>query len=221
MKLSAATISILENYASINGNLIINPGNMLKTMHENRTIFANAQIDEVFDRQFGIYDLKEFLATLAMFKNPSLTFNDEYIDIVDDDDPTIHTKYWSADVDILTKIPELKQLPAPSVVFNISNVNFKRIQKAAAVLKCPDLVFEGKDGKIVANVCTLGNNGTKNDFTIVLEDNYIGEDFNVHLKQDKLMIIGGDYRCELIMNKIIELNHTEREVKYLITLDVN
>ena len=220
MKLSAGSINILENYASINGNLIINPGNMLKTMHACRTIFANAQVDEVFDRTFGIYDLKEFLATLAMFKNPDLTFNDQYVDIVDEDDPTIHTKYWSADVDILTKIPELKQLPAPSVVFNISNINFKRIQKAAAVLKCPDIVFEGGGGKIVAKVCNLSN-ATKNDFTVVLEDNYTGEDFNVHLKQDKLMIIGGDYRCELIMNKIVQLNHTEREVKYLITLDVN
>ncbi len=220
MKLSAATINILENYASINGNLIIQKGNTLKTMHTCRTIFANAQVDEVFDRTFGIYDLKEFLATLAMFKNPDLTFNDQYVDIVDEDDPTIHTKYWSADVDILTKIPELKQLPAPSVVFNISNINFKRIQKAAAVLKCPDIVFEGGGGKIVAKVCNLSN-ATKNDFTVVLEDNYTGEDFNVHLKQDKLMIIGGDYRCELIMNKIVQLNHTEREVKYLITLDVN
>ena len=137
MKLSSNTITLLENYASINGNLIITPGNMLKTMHACRTIF----------------DLKEFLATLAMFKNPDLTFNDQYVDIVDEDDPTIHTKYWSADTDILTQIPELKQLPSPSVVFNISNINFKRIQKAAAVLKCPDIVFEGKDGKIVAKVC--------------------------------------------------------------------
>ena len=220
MKLSSNTITLLENYASINGNLIITPGNMLKTMHACRTIFANAQVEEVFDRTFGIYDLKEFLATLAMFKNPDLTFNDQYVDIVDEDDPTIHTKYWSADTDILTQIPELTQLPSPSVVFNISNINFKRIQKAAAVLKCPDIVFEGKDGKIVAKVCNL-TNATKNDFTVVLEDNFTGEDFNVHLKQDKLMIINGDYRCELIMNKIIELNHTEREVKYLITLDVN
>ena len=221
MKLSNTTLAILKNFSEINSNLTINPGNELKTIHVPPTIYATAQVEEVFDKVFGIYDLKNFLATLAMFKNPDLTFNDNYIDIIDDDDPSIRTKYWNMDVNVLTKLPQLKQFPDPVTTFKITNLNFKRIQRACNTLKCPDVVFEGKDGKIVAIVCDLANNTqNKNSFTAILHDDYTGPDFNVHLKQEKLMIIDGDYACSLIMDKLIKLNHAEKPIEYVVTLDI-
>lgn len=218
MKLSANTLTILKNFADINSNLTIRPGNTLKTIHVPPTIYATAQVEETFDRTFGVYDLKEFLATLAMFKNPSLTFTDEYIEIVDDDDASIKTQYWSADVKILTEVPALKAFPQPTTTFMLTNVNFKRIEKACSILKCPDVVIKGGEGKIVATVCDLSN-GTKNSFAVTLEDNYTGPEFNVHVRQEKLMNIDGDYTCNLINNQLIEMNHTSKNVQYVVTLD--
>lgn len=222
MKLSNTTLTILKNYAEINSNLIINPGNVLKTIHTPPTIYATAQIEEVFDKVFGIYDLKEFLATLAMFKNPDLTFNENCVDIIDLDDPNIRTKYWSADTKILTPLPTLKAFPDPIATFTISNLSFKRIQKATATLKCPDVVLKGeKGGAVQAIVCDLGTNTkNKNSFTVKLSDSYEGESFDVHLKQEKLMIIDGDYHCSVIAGKLIKLNHTEKNIEYVVTLDV-
>lgn len=219
MKLSTNTLSILKNFAEINSNLIINPGNVLKTIHVPPTIYATAHVEEVFDQQFGIYDLKEFLATLAMFKNPTLTFNDKFIDIVDDDDPSIRTKYWSADIKILKEVPTLKQLPEATTSFTITNHNFKRIERACSILKCPDVKFIGDQGTISAVVCDLANS-TKNTFTVVLQNEYTGPNFEVHLRQEKLMIIDGDYTCDLIGDQLIRLNHNDKNVQYVVTLDV-
>ncbi len=219
MKLSANTISILENFASINGNLTINPGNTIQTMHANKTIFATAQLEEMFDRQFGIYDLKMFLSTLAMFKNPSLTFSDHYVDIIDDDDSSIHTRYWSSDIDLLTKIPTLKQMPDPIVTFELSSINIKRVLKATSVLGVQHILFEGKDGKIT--VTAFDNSKvTNNDFTVILDENYQGPDFKARILKDKMVAINGDYFCSLIANKIIKMTNKSRPVEYVITLDI-
>jgi len=220
MQLSANTLTVLKNFSEINSNLTIQPGNALKTVHQPPTIYATATVEEVFDKTFGIYDLKNFLATLAMFQDPELTFNDNYVDIIDKSDNSIRTKYWNMDISVLTKVPALKAFPDPVTTFKITNLNFKRIQRACATLKCPDVVFEGKDGVIQAIVCDLSNSSqNKNSFTAVLQEEYSGPEFSVHLKQEKLMIIDGDYNCDLIANKIIKLSHTERAVEYVITLD--
>ena len=220
MKLSNDTLRILKNFAEINGNLTITKGNMLETVHVPPTIYAKATISEVFETNFGIYDLKEFIATLSMFKDPTLEFGEDFVTIIDDDDPTIKTKYWRTNDVNLTKIPKFKQFPDPIAKFELSEVNLKRIEKASVTLKCPDVVLEGKDGKIIARVCDL-KNGTKNDFTIVLTNDYSGEEFNVHLLQEKLMIIDADYQCEMIANKLIRLTNQDNTLLYIITLDVN
>lgn len=219
MKFSTDLLKIFKNFSDINSNLILSPGNTIKTVRVPPTIYAEAEVGELFETEFGIYDLKEFLSTLSMFKNPTIEFCEGYMDIVDDDDPTIRTKYYSADVKILTKVPELKTLPEPSAEFMISDVNFKRIQRASSILKCPDVVIKGEGDEINAIVCDL-TTSTKNSFTVQLEKGYTGPAFDVHLKQEKLLMLDGDYNCGLIADKVIRMEHTEKKLKYIVSLDV-
>lgn len=218
MKLSNETLKVLKNFAEINGNLKIQTGNVLETIRVPPNIYAKATIGEVFPQEFGIYDLKEFIATLSMFKDPNLEFGENYITIVDDEDPTIQTKYWRTNDVNLTKVPKMKELPEPIASFELSDLNLKRIQKASLTLKCPHVVLEGKGGKITARVCDL-KNGTKNDFSIVLSDHYDGEDFDVYLRQEKFMVIDTDYQCDMILKKIIRLTNKDNTLLYVITLD--
>ena len=219
MKFSSDLLKIFKNFSDINSNLLLAPGNVIKTVRVPPTIFAEAEVAEVFESEFGIYDLKEFLSTLAMFKNPSIEFMDGYLEIVDDDDATIRTKYYSADPTILTKVPELKQLPDPVATFTITETNFKRIQRASGTLKCPDVVIKGENGKITAIVCDL-TTSTKNTFSVILEENYQGQQFDVHLKQEKLLMLDGDYKCGLIGDKVIKMEHVEKKLMYIVSLDV-
>jgi hypothetical protein len=42
MEISASTVNILKNFASINSNIVIKPGNMLMTVAEARNVLALA-----------------------------------------------------------------------------------------------------------------------------------------------------------------------------------
>ena len=44
MQLSDTTLDILRNYSAINQNLLIEPGNVIKTVNESRTILSTATI---------------------------------------------------------------------------------------------------------------------------------------------------------------------------------
>ena len=57
MKISKETINVLKNYASINSNLLLSPGNKLKTTSNTKTIASSVTVAEDFPVEFGIYDL--------------------------------------------------------------------------------------------------------------------------------------------------------------------
>ena len=82
MQLSDTTLDILRNYSAINQNLLIEPGNVIKTVNESRTILSTATIAESFPKEIGIYDLNEFIGAMSLVQKPTLDFKDEYIGYV-------------------------------------------------------------------------------------------------------------------------------------------
>ena len=62
MKLNQNTIETLKNFAGINTNILIKEGNELSTISTMRNIFAKAKISDEFTKEFGIYDLNQFLS---------------------------------------------------------------------------------------------------------------------------------------------------------------
>ena len=44
-----------------------------------KNIVASADVQETFEKDVAIYDLNEFLATLSLFNNPDLDFQDDYV----------------------------------------------------------------------------------------------------------------------------------------------
>ena len=62
MELSSQTLQVLNNFASVNSNIVIHTGNVLRTVSESKTILARAEIEEEFPKGFGIYELNEFLS---------------------------------------------------------------------------------------------------------------------------------------------------------------
>ena len=57
MKLSKETLSLLKNFAEINSNILIKPGNFINTMSVGRNIYAESSIQEDFETEIGIFDL--------------------------------------------------------------------------------------------------------------------------------------------------------------------
>jgi len=61
MKLSDKTISVLKNFSSINQSILFKEGNKLRTISVMKNILAEATVSEEFMKDFGIYDLNQFL----------------------------------------------------------------------------------------------------------------------------------------------------------------
>ena len=61
MNLSDKTLTVLKNFAGINNSILVKEGNQLRTISVAKNILAEAYIEENFPRQFGIYDLNQFL----------------------------------------------------------------------------------------------------------------------------------------------------------------
>ena len=88
MKLSEHTISVLKNFASINQNLVIREGSELQTMSAMKNIVARSGVEENFPKEMAIYDLNEFLAALSLFSSPVLEFDEQYVTIKEESNPT-------------------------------------------------------------------------------------------------------------------------------------
>ena len=74
MKLSDKTISVLKNFSSINQSILFKEGNKLRTISVMKNILAEATVSEDFSKDFGIYDLNQFLNGLSLHSSPCLLY---------------------------------------------------------------------------------------------------------------------------------------------------
>ena len=71
MKLSDKTIKLLKNFSSINQSILFKEGSKLRTISVMKNILAEATVDEEFPKDFGIYDLVQFLIGLDLHETLS------------------------------------------------------------------------------------------------------------------------------------------------------
>ena len=76
MQISEHTITVLNNFSSINQGLIIASGDVLKTVSAQKNVMASAKLPDKFPQEAGIYNLSRFISTLSLFDTPpDLKFN--------------------------------------------------------------------------------------------------------------------------------------------------
>ena len=83
MELSENTLQILRNFSGINQNLLIKSGSNIKTISEARNVVATADVTENFEKDFGIYDLSEFIGVMGLVDTPTLKFEDDFVTVSD------------------------------------------------------------------------------------------------------------------------------------------
>ena len=189
MKLSGETVDVLKNFSNINQNILIKEGTQLRTMSTMKNILAEAPIKETFPRNFGIYDLNEFLGVLTLVNDAELEFDSESHLTVNGGN--IKIKYFFSDPSILTTPPETFNAPECDVHLAISGKTLSSILKASAVMQLPDIVIEGNAGAHIT--ATDLKNTTSNNYTEQL-NNETTQTFKFHFKADNLKMIPGDYQ---------------------------
>src|SRR5210317_1890765 len=157
MQLSSDTISVLQNFASINPNVVLKPG------QETKNILAEADIIEDFPQEIGIYDLFEFLSVHNLVESPHLEFESNAIVIQSTGGgcklPNKQTvKYYSAEPSILTTTDKNIDMPDPEVTMNLTSDVISRIKKAASVLGHTDIsINENPGGNTFSFVINISN----------------------------------------------------------------
>ena len=187
MNLCDNTLGILKNFAGINNSILVKEGNQLRTISVAKNILAEAEIDEDFPRQFGIYDLNQFLNGLSLHQDPDLDFSEEsYLTIREG---KRRVKYFFADPQVIVAPPEKEiTLPSQDVCFELDSTALDKLLKAAAVYQLPDLSAVGGEG-VVKLVVRDKKNDTSNEFAVVVGET--DKNFVFNFKFENIKIIPG------------------------------
>ena len=215
MTLCDNTLMVLKNFAGINNSILVKKGSKLRTMSVAKNILAEADITEDFPREFGIYDLNQFLNGLSLHQDPNLDFSeDTYLTIREG---KRRVKYFFADPQVIVSPPEKEiNLPTQDVCFQIESITLDKLLKAAAVYQLPDLSAVGKDG-VIKLVVRDKKNDTSNEFAIVVGET--DKDFVFNFKVENIRIIPGSYNVVISSKLLSKFSNENLNLVYYIALE--
>ena len=218
MKLSEHTVDVLKNFASINQNLVIKEGSTLTTMSAMKNIVAKAEVEESFDKEVAIYDLNEFLASISLFTNPVLEFNEGFVTIKEENNPKNSLKYFYSDPSVVTSPNKTITMPSKEVLFKLNGENLNKLKRAAGVIQAPDLVLEKNNTDVFLTVKDKKND-TANTFSIDVDTVADGSDFKFFFKVENLKLMDGDYDVDISSKNISHLASSNKDVEYWVALE--
>src|SRR5210317_763803 len=188
MKLNPRTTQILKNFASINPSLQFDEGQNLKTISPNKTVMAQAKLDDVIPRTFAIYDLSRFLGVVSLFEDPSFNFEDTQVNL---SSAGRKVSYTYADPSTIITPPNKEiDIGNVDVEVEINQEVFAEIMKAMGVLGFSEVVLVGEDGKLKLRA-TDTKNPSADNFDVELGDTDMT--FSAVIKSENLKIIPANY----------------------------
>ena len=215
MKLSDKTLTILKNFAGINNSILVKQGTSLRTISVAKNILAEAEIGEEFPREFGIYDLNQFLNGLGLHQDPDLDFKEEsYLTIREG---KRRVRYFFADPNVIISPPEKEiTLPSDDVRFQLDSTSLEKLLKAAAVYQLPDFCVVGNAGAVKL-VVRDKKNDTSNEYSITVGET--DKDFVFNFKVENIKIIPGAYDVVVSSKLLSKFTNTQYDLKYYIALE--
>ena len=219
MKLSEHTISVLKNFASINQNLVIKEGSELQTMSAMKNIVARSGVEENFPKEMAIYDLNEFLAALSLFSSPVLEFDEQYVTIKEESNPTNSLKYFYSDPSVVQSPSKTITMPSEDITFELSSGDLSKMKRASAVIGAPDMVLENTDEpfKSILNAIDKKND-TANNYSLDISTNGDGQ-FKFYFKVENLKLMDGSYDVSVSSRNISNFKSKNSDVEYWIALE--
>ena len=215
-KLSKKTLEILKNFASINSNILVNPGNLITTISPVKNVLSEAMVEETFDVQFGIWDLNKFLGVISLFNNPNFEFHDKYVIISGGGSQKV--KYYYSEPKLLTTPTKNVNMPDSVVSATLSGADFTQIQKASAVMQLPDLSFVNKNGSIVAAVTDL-KDPTSNNYEVEVGDYDGSAEFKFNFQIQNIKLLAGDYDINFAKNTVAEFSNVNTDLVYWFAME--
>ena len=215
MKLSEQTIKLLENFSTINESILIKKGNRIRTISVMKNIFAEAEVQEEFPRDFAIYELKQFLNGLSLHDDPDLDFENDSHLLIKEGKRLV--KYYFADPEIIIAPPDREiALNKKDVCFQVEHSQLFKLMKAASVYQLPDLTVSGEDGSIRLLVRDK-KNSSSTEYSILVGET--SEEFTLNYKIENMKMIPGSYDVVISSDLLSEFKSSKFDLKYYIALE--
>tara|TARA_Y100000590_G_scaffold387687_1_gene461467 strand:- start:324 stop:887 length:564 start_codon:yes stop_codon:yes gene_type:complete len=180
-----------------------------------KNILAEATISEELPKDFGIYDLNQFLNGLGLHHQPDLDFaNDGHVVIKEG---KMRTKYFFADPNVIITPPEKEiSIPTEDVKFELSTQQLDKLLKAAGIYQLPDLAVKGSDG-VVKLVVRDKKNDTSNSFSAIVGET--DKNFTFNFKIENIKILPGTYEVVVSQKLLSKFTNKDCDLKYYIALE--
>ena len=217
MHLTEKTVAVLKNFASINGNVVFRGDNILRTSSEALNVVGKATLDEYPEQEVGIYDLHEFLGTLALVDSPELKFNKDHM-LIAGQSGRSRIKYFYSNPEILTSPEKDIKMPSSEVTFTLDGTTLDRLRKAASTLGHVEMAVTVKDDVLMMEVVDP-DNSTSNTFSIDIAGSYESDDFKFIFQIANLKFMPGDYDVVLSKRLIAHFTHTTQPLEYWVAME--
>lgn len=192
MQLSAKTIAILKNFATINPSIVLKPGHVISTISPNKTIMARAVVPDEFAGTYGIYSVNQFIGANSLFENPEVEFGENSVRFVSGGNST-NLQYCEPATILVPPDKEIK-LPSVDVDIKLTNKNIQDVLKGLGVFGLPDIAVVG-DGKNISLQALDSKGGTSNSYKIVVGET--GLTFRAIFRPENMKMIDGDYEVKI------------------------
>jgi hypothetical protein len=219
MKLTESTMNVLKNFSTINENIVFEPGLEIKTISEAKNIIGKATIDNEFSSEFGIYQLPEFLNTLALCDEPTLDFEKDFVSIGDNAGVS-RAKFFFSNPEVLTRPTKDIVMPSADVSFTLTAETLAKVKRAASVLGHTEVTVSVINDVLCLTVVDSAND-TSNTFSVDVVGEYTSANFKFIWSIDNLRIIPGDYKVELSSKLISHFANQQHPIEYWIALEKN
>lgn len=194
MKITNETLNVLKNFSTINPSIVINEGNVLKTISPVKSILSKAKVNQSFTNKMAIYDLSSFLSALSMFDQPELKFNDNDYVTISSLDGKRSTNWLFSDPKNIIAPPEKDiVLTDFDVEFTLEEKALSNALKAIGVLNLPEVSFVG-DGN---NISIKAIDSKKSTSTYSEEIGKTDKVFTAYFKAENMKMIPNNYKCSI------------------------
>ena len=215
MKLSDKTLSVLKNFSTINQSILFKQGTKLRTISVMKNILAEATVTEEIPKDFGIYDLNQFLNGLSLHQSPELDFVNEGHVVIKEG--RMRSKYFFADPNVIITPPDKAiDLPSEDVSFELSTDQLDKLLKAAAIYQLPDLAVVGSSG-VVKILVRDKKNDTSNDFSVTVGET--DKEFSFNFKVENIKILPGTYDVSVSSKLLSRFTSKNQDLTYYIALE--
>jgi hypothetical protein len=219
MQLTEQTLNVLKNYSTIHPNIVIEKGNVLKTVSPSKNILAVSTVTTTFPTKLGIYDLPEFLNAISMIDSPEFSFKEGESVIIKNADNTQSIEYFLSDETILTKPMRDIDMPETELEFELSDEQMGKIRRASSTFGSDTLVITPDNGELVLSVRNIEDK-TSNSYSFRVSPSKCPEnDFRYIFNIANFKFVSGDLNVLISSQLIGEFAVKGTESKYWVALE--